>query len=101
MTVVTHTLAPILCAFLPTELIARSVRYIKVFTAMIIPLAIQYPPGGRDHRPGPRAAGPVLLHVPQVGVPGLAVCSCCPALVSPRRPPSSPSPSADVVWPPR
>ena len=45
MTVVTHTLSPYFVRLFTgdAELIARSVRYIKRFTAMIIPLAIQYP----------------------------------------------------------
>ena len=45
MTVVTHTLSPVFVGLFTQnpEVAARSVRYIKVFTAMIIPLAIQYP----------------------------------------------------------
>ena len=45
MMVVTHTLSPLFVRLFTGdgELIARSVGYIKVFTAMILPLAIQYP----------------------------------------------------------
>lgn len=45
MMVVTHTLSPIFVRLFTQnpELIDRSVGYIKVFTAMILPLAIQYP----------------------------------------------------------
>ena len=45
MMVVTHTLSPLFVRLFTQdgELAARSVRYIKVFTAMILPLAVQYP----------------------------------------------------------
>ncbi|OUN84006.1 MATE family efflux transporter [Flavonifractor sp. An52] len=45
MTVVTYTLSPVFVRLFTQnpELIDRSVGYIKVFTAMILPLAIQYP----------------------------------------------------------
>ena len=45
MTLVTHTLSPYFVRLFTQspELIERSVRYIKMFTAMIIPLAVQYP----------------------------------------------------------
>lgn len=45
MMVVTHTLSPAFVGLFTQnpELIERSVRYIKVFTAMILPLAVQYP----------------------------------------------------------
>lgn len=45
MTVVTYTLSPVFVRLFTQnpELIERSVRYIKVFTAMILPLAVQYP----------------------------------------------------------
>ena len=45
MTVFTYTLSPVFVGLFTQnpELIDRSVRYIKVFTAMILPLAIQYP----------------------------------------------------------
>lgn len=45
MMVVTHTLSPYFVRLFTqdADLAARSVRYIKVFTAMILPLAIQYP----------------------------------------------------------
>ena len=82
MTVVTHTLSPVFVGLFTQnpEVAARSVRYIKVFTAMIIPLAIRVSPGGRDHRPGPCAAGPVLLHLPQVRVPGGSAPAARPSL---------------------
>ena len=43
--VVTHTLSPVFVGLFTQspELIQRSVGYIKVFTAMILPLAVQYP----------------------------------------------------------
>ncbi len=45
MTVVTYTLSPVFVRLFTQspELVDRSVGYIKVFTAMILPLAIQYP----------------------------------------------------------
>ena len=45
MTVVTYTLSPVFVRLFTQnpELIDRSVGYIKVFTAMILPLAVQYP----------------------------------------------------------
>ena len=45
MMVVTHTLSPLYVSLFTKdpEIQTRSVRYIKLFTAMIIPLAIQYP----------------------------------------------------------
>ncbi len=45
MMVVTHTLSPAFVSLFTRdpELAARSVGYIKVFTAMILPLAVQYP----------------------------------------------------------
>ena len=45
MTIVTYTISPLFVRLFTqdADLVARSVRYIKVFTAMIIPLAIQYP----------------------------------------------------------
>ena len=45
MMVVTHTLSPLFVRLFTTngEIAARSVVYIKQFTAMILPLAIQYP----------------------------------------------------------
>ena len=45
MMVVTHTLSPVFVRLFTQnpELIDRSVGYIKVFTAMILPLAVQYP----------------------------------------------------------
>ncbi len=45
MTVVTHTLSPYFVRLFTREpeLVERSVRYIKTFTAMILPLAVQYP----------------------------------------------------------
>ncbi len=45
MMVFTHTLSPVFVRLFTQnpELIDRSVGYIKVFTAMILPLAIQYP----------------------------------------------------------
>lgn len=45
MTVFTYTLSPVFVRLFTQspELIDRSVRYIKVFTAMILPLAVQYP----------------------------------------------------------
>ena len=45
MLLVTHTVSPLFCRLFTADAntIARSVRYIKMFTCMIIPLAIQYP----------------------------------------------------------
>lgn len=45
MMVVTHTLSPLYVSLFTkdSEIQMRSVRYIKLFTAMIIPLAVQYP----------------------------------------------------------
>ena len=45
MMVFTHTLSPVFVRLFTQdpELIQRSVTYIKMFTAMIIPLAVQYP----------------------------------------------------------
>lgn len=45
MMVVTHTLSPFFARLFTADpdLISRSVTYIKVFTAMILPLAVQYP----------------------------------------------------------
>lgn len=45
MMVVTHTLSPLYVSLFTKdpEIQTRSVRYIKLFTAMIIPLAVQYP----------------------------------------------------------
>ena len=45
MMVVTHTLSPLFCRLFTDdpETLERSVRYIKIFTLMIIPLAVQYP----------------------------------------------------------
>ena len=45
MLVVTHTLSPLFVRLFTSnpDTIARSVRYIKIFTCMILPLAIQYP----------------------------------------------------------
>lgn len=45
MTIVTHTLSPYFVRLFTTNgaLAEQSVHYIKVFTAMIIPLALQYP----------------------------------------------------------
>ena len=82
MTVVTHTLSPVFVGLFTQnpEVAARSVRYIKVFTAMIIPRGHPVSPGGRDHCPGPRAAGPVLLHLPQVRVPGGSAPAARPGL---------------------
>lgn len=44
MTVVTHTLSPVFVRLFTSnsEIAARSVGYIKIFTCMILPLAIQY-----------------------------------------------------------
>ena len=44
MTVITHTASPLYVALFTRdpEIMLRSVRYIKLFTAMIIPLAFQY-----------------------------------------------------------
>lgn len=44
MMVVTHTLSPLFVRLFTSnpEIIERSVRYIKIFTCMIIPLAVQY-----------------------------------------------------------
>ena len=41
----TYTVSPIYVSLFTkdSEILARSVRYIKIFTAMIIPLAVQYP----------------------------------------------------------
>ena len=94
MTVVTHTLSPVFVGLFTQnpEVAARSVRYIKVFTAMIIPLAIQYPlPWATCGWPcsAPSSASACSWRV----------CSCCPPW-SPRRPPSSPSLSP-TRWPPQ
>ncbi|MBM6925555.1 MATE family efflux transporter [Pseudoflavonifractor phocaeensis] len=45
MMVVTHTLSPLFVRLFTqnAEVLERSVGYIKVFTAMILPLAVQYP----------------------------------------------------------
>ena len=45
MMIVTHTLSPLFVRLFTqnTEVLERSVGYIKVFTAMILPLAVQYP----------------------------------------------------------
>ena len=45
MTVLTYTASPLYVTLFTKdpEVMARSVRYIKMFTAMIIPLAVQYP----------------------------------------------------------
>ena len=45
MTIVTQTISPLYVRLFTTDsvILARSVTYIKRFTAMIIPLAIQYP----------------------------------------------------------
>ena len=45
MTVATHLASPLFVGLFTRdpEVMARSVRYIKMFTAMIIPLAVQYP----------------------------------------------------------
>ncbi|MCH1983043.1 MATE family efflux transporter [Ruminococcus sp. OA3] len=45
MTVLTHTASPLYVTLFTKdpEVMARSVHYIKIFTAMIIPLAVQYP----------------------------------------------------------
>lgn len=45
MMVVTHTISPLFVQLFTSdgEIAARSVHYIKIFTCMIIPLAIQYP----------------------------------------------------------
>ena len=44
MTIVTHTVSPYYVTLFTrdSEIMSRTVRYIKVFTAMIIPLAVQY-----------------------------------------------------------
>ncbi len=45
MTVMTHVASPLYVSLFTkdSEIMRRSVRYIKLFTAMIIPLAVQYP----------------------------------------------------------
>ena len=45
MTVVTFTISPLYVSLFTGEemILKRSVRYIRIFTAMIIPLAVQYP----------------------------------------------------------
>ena len=45
MMVVTHTLSPLFVGLFTSDadVAARSVHYIKIFTAMILPLAVQYP----------------------------------------------------------
>ncbi|MBU5434122.1 MATE family efflux transporter [Pseudoflavonifractor sp. MSJ-37] len=45
MMVVTHTLSPLFVRLFTADpdIAARSVRYIKMFTCMIVPLAVQYP----------------------------------------------------------
>ena len=45
MLVVTHTLSPLIVRLFTADadLVDRSVRYIKMFTCMILPLAVQYP----------------------------------------------------------
>ena len=45
MMALTYTVSPLYVSLFTkdSEILARSVRYIKVFTAMIIPLAVQYP----------------------------------------------------------
>lgn len=45
MLVVTHTISPLFVRLFTSDpvILERSVRYIKVFTCMILPLAIQYP----------------------------------------------------------
>ena len=45
MLVITHLLSPRFCRLFTDdpETISRSVRYIKIFTCMILPLAVQYP----------------------------------------------------------
>lgn len=44
MTIITHTVSPLYVSLFTrdSEIMLRSVRYIKMFTAMIIPLAFQY-----------------------------------------------------------
>lgn len=44
MTIMTHTVSPLYIALFTkdSEIMLRSVRYVKLFTAMIIPLAFQY-----------------------------------------------------------
>lgn len=45
MTLMTYTVSPLYVSLFTkdAEIMARSVRYIKIFTLMIIPLAVQYP----------------------------------------------------------
>ena len=45
MMALTYTVSPLYVSLFTkdSEILARSVRYIKIFTAMIIPLAVQYP----------------------------------------------------------
>ena len=99
MTVVTHTLSPVFVGLFTQnpEVAARSVRYIKVFTAMIIPWPSSIP---WWTRPPPWATCGWPCSAPSsASACSWRVCSCCP----PWSPPeatflSSPSPT---WWPPQ
>ena len=88
MTLATYTVSPLFVRLFTSdgEIAARSVRYIKIFTCMILPLAVQYPlvdgPPLLDRCAGPSSA---LSSARAYFWP---VCSCCPSS-SAQRPPSS------------
>ena len=78
MTVVTHTLSPVFVGLFTQnpEVAARSVRYIKVFTAMIIPWRSSIP---WWTRPPPWAMCGWPCSAPSsASACSWRVCSCCP-----------------------